>query len=47
MVIVLNDGAKIEIRSIDRWQEIKKYIEEKIAVAEAAKESAREARLKK
>lgn len=39
MVIVLNDGSKIEIRSIDKWQEIKQHIEAKIAEANAAKEA--------
>jgi hypothetical protein len=38
MVIVLNDGSKIEIRSIDKWQEIKKHIEDKIEEAKAVKE---------
>ena len=47
MVIVLNDGAKIEMRSIDRWQEIKKYIEDKIAEAEKAKEAGYAARQKR
>ena len=47
MVIVLNDGAKIEMRSIDRWQEIKKYIEDKIAEVEKAKEAGYAARQKR
>ena len=47
MVITLRDGAKIEIRSIDRWQEIKKYIEDKIAEAQSAKEAARATRAAK
>jgi hypothetical protein len=29
MVIVLNDGSKMEMRSIDNWQEVKKYIDSK------------------
>ena len=44
MVIVLNDGSKIEIRSIDKWQEIKKYIEDKMEEAQAAKEKSWEAK---
>lgn len=32
-------GSKIEIRSIDRWQEIKAYIEGKIAEAAVVKEA--------
>jgi len=31
MVINLKDGSKVEIRSIDKWQEIKKYIEDRVA----------------
>lgn len=31
MVIVLNDGSKMEMRSIDNWQEVKKYIDARIA----------------
>jgi len=30
MVINLKDGSKVEIRSIDKWQEIKKYIEDRV-----------------
>ena len=37
MVIVLEDGAKIEMRSVDKWQEVKKYIEDRIAEAQATR----------
>ena len=39
MVIVLQDGSKIEMRSIDNWLEVKKYIESRIADVQAAKEA--------
>jgi len=35
MVINLKDGSKVEIRSIDKWQEIKKYIEDRVAEVSA------------
>ncbi|QDZ20287.1 hypothetical protein A3770_04p28050 [Chloropicon primus] len=38
MVVKLKDGSKIEIRSIDRWQEVRDYILAR--VAEVSKESA-------
>ena len=44
MVIVLNDGSKVEIRCIDRWQEVKAYIEARIAECKDAKDKAYEAR---
>jgi len=39
MVIVLDDGSKIEIRSIDKWVEVKQFIERKMAEANEAKEA--------
>lgn len=38
MVVKLKDGSKIEIRSIDRWQEVRDYILAR--VAEVSKETA-------
>jgi hypothetical protein len=35
MVVNLKDGSKVEIRSIDKWQEIKKYIEDRVAEVSA------------
>ena len=35
MVINLKDGSKVEIRALDRWQEIKAYIEQRVAEVES------------
>jgi len=37
MVIKLKDGSKVEIRSVDKWQEVRDYIEQKAAEANPAK----------
>ena len=44
MVVKLKDGSKIEIRSIDKWQEIREYILAR--VAEASKQDVKEVEAK-
>ena len=39
MVITLYDKSKVEMRSVDNWQEVKAYIEARINEAQAAKEA--------
>ena len=39
MVITLYDKSKVEMRSVDNWQEVKAYIEARINEAQEAKEA--------
>jgi hypothetical protein len=41
MVLVLNDGMKLEMRAVPRYKEAEAYIQERMAAGPAAKASAK------